>query len=102
MRGADDRLPRAVQLDDEVEEPALRTRVERRGRLVEEQNVRVRYEHRCNRDPLLLAAGELVRRPIRELGDVEQREYVVDTLFDLGAVEPEVERSERHFVAHGR
>jgi hypothetical protein len=39
--GADDRLPRVVQLDDEVEEPALRTRVERRGRLVEQENVRV-------------------------------------------------------------
>ena len=102
VRRADDRLPGPMQLDHEVEKPVLRARVERRGRLVEQQNVRVRHEHGGDRDALLLAAGELIRRPLGELGDVEEREHVVDAPFDLGAFEPEVERSERHFVAHGR
>ena len=102
VRRADDRLPGPMQLDHEVAEPVLRARIEARGGLVEQQNVRARHEHGGDRDPLLLAAGELIRRPVGKLGDIEELEHVVDPPFDLGAVEPEMQRPERHFVAHGR
>ena len=83
VRRAHDGLAGPVQLDDEVEQPVLGARIERGGRFVEQEHVGVRDEHRRDRDPLLLAARELVRRPVGELDDVEQREHVVDPLFDL-------------------
>ena len=42
-----------------------RGRVERGGRLVEHQHPRVGGQHRADRDPLLLAAGERAQRPRR-------------------------------------
>ena len=85
VRGDHDRLARPVQLDDELQQPLLRARIERRGRLVEQQHLGVHHEHRRDRDPLLLPAGELVRRAIGEGADVEHRERVVDPPLDLVA-----------------
>ena len=46
-----------------------RGRVERRGRLVEHEHLGVRGQHRADRDPLLLPAGELVQRPAAQVGE---------------------------------
>ena len=80
-----DRLAGAVELDDELDHPVLRAGVERGGRLVEQQHLGVHHEHRRDRDPLLLAARQLVRRAVGEPGDVEHRERVVDAALDLVA-----------------
>ena len=44
--------------------------VERRGRLVEQHDLRVHAERARDRDALLLAAGELARIFVRLLGDL--------------------------------
>ena len=62
-----------------------RRRVEGRGRLVEDQDAGVGGQHRADGDPLLLAAGELVQRPVAQLGDAEQVEGLLDPLaHDVG------------------
>ena len=52
--------------------------VERRGRLVEQDDAGVRREHRADGDPLLLAAGQLAQRHVAQLGDAEQVERLLD------------------------
>ena len=95
-------LPGVVELDDQLDQPLLGARIERRGRLVEDEHLGVHHEHRRDRDPLLLSARQLVRRPIGDGFDREQREGVGDPTLDLFPVEPHVQRSERDLVAHGR
>ena len=55
-------------------------RVERRRGLVEHEDLRVRGEHRADRDPLLLAAGELGQRAVAQVGQPEQVERLLDAL----------------------
>ena len=75
--GQHDGLAGVVELDDQLDQPLLRAWVERRGRLVEQQDLGVHHQHRRDRDTLLLAARQLVRRAVGELGDVEHRQRVV-------------------------
>ncbi len=51
-----------------------RARVERRGRLVQDQDARVHGEHRADRDALLLPAGEGAQRAVAQVGEAEQVE----------------------------
>ena len=71
---ADLELPR--QLDEQVRDLRLRRRVERRQRLVEHDHRRLGRERPGDRDPLALAAAELVRvavgRAGRQADQVEQ------------------------------
>ena len=53
-------------------------RVEGRGRLVEHQQPRVHREHRADRHPLLLPAGERAQVPVTQVGDAEQVEGLLD------------------------
>ena len=55
-------------------------RVERRGRLVEHEHLRVRGEHRADRDALELARRELVQRAVAQVGQPEQVERLLDAL----------------------
>ena len=55
-------------------------RVERRRRLVEHEHLRVRGEHRADRDALQLAAGQPVQRAVAQLGEAEQVERLLDPL----------------------
>ena len=48
-------------------------RIEARGRLVEKQHLRIPGERARERQPLLLAAGELARRPLAEPVEADQR-----------------------------
>src|SRR5437870_2051614 len=67
-------------------------RVEVGQRLVEEQDVRVEHERACERDPLLLAAGELARIAVLEPGEIHLPESLGEPPSDRGAVElPEPE-----------
>src|SRR6185312_11463032 len=49
-------------------------------RLVEQQRLRAACERASERDPLLLAAGELVRHPFRERRDPDHLEQRADGL----------------------
>src|SRR5215208_4643273 len=58
--------------------------VERRERLVEEEEVRRRRERAGERDALLLAARELPRVFAMLLGQADEREKLIDATLDLG------------------
>jgi hypothetical protein len=53
-------------------------RVERGGRLVQHQHLRVHGEHRADRHPLLLAAGEGGQRAVAQRGQAQQVEGLLD------------------------
>ena len=61
---------------DQILDRFRRGRIEARGRLVEEQDLRILGERACEREPLLLAAGELSRRPVAEAGEPDQRQQL--------------------------
>ena len=81
-------------------ERAAQLRVERAERLVEQQHGRVEDERAGQRDPLLLAAGQLTRPPLRERGHLDQVESLVHAAFDIGLGELAVPQAERHVVSH--
>ena len=58
--------------------------VERRERLVEQQDLRLDRERPRQRDPLLLAARQLVRVAAALLGQVDDLEQLGDALLDRG------------------
>ncbi len=60
------------QAGDRGEHLFGRGRVERGGGLVEHEHARVGREHGADRDALLLAAGDLVQRPIAQLGQTKR------------------------------
>ena len=55
-------------------------RIERRERLVKQQHARISRERPGQRDPLPLAARQLARTCLREVGDAEALEQLGDTL----------------------
>ena len=69
----------------------LRVRVERRERLVEQQDARVARERPGERDALPLAARQLARPRLRKMRDPEPLEVLVDALA----------ARRRHVLAHG-
>ena len=75
-----------MQLDPNL---SLRVRVERREWLVEQQHGRVARERSCKSNPLAFAAGQLAGPLIREMGDPEAFEQLVDAITpgiaDVGA-----------------
>ena len=62
--------------------------VERAERLVHEDDRRPVDEAARERDPLLLAAGELAREPLRHAGELHGLERVGDGPLDLGVRQP--------------
>ena len=69
--GDADAFLQRLQLDLER---AAQLGVERAERLVEQQHGRVEHERAGQRDPLLLAAGQLARPPLGERGHLDQVE----------------------------
>ena len=66
------------QLDaaDLVAQLHAHLRIERRERFVEQQHLGFGHQRSCECHALLLAAGELVGEPIREVGEADQGEGV--------------------------
>ena len=95
-------LPPAPELADEVDQHPLRARVERRGRLVEQQHVRAERQHRRDRRALLLAARQLERRAVGEVGDVHLAQRLVAAGPDLVLRQAELERAEGDVVEDRR
>ncbi len=58
--------PLVAQLVEDAEDPGAHGDVEHGHRLVRDEELRPEDEARGDRDPLSLAAGELVREPLRE------------------------------------
>ena len=110
-------LPRELHLvrDDEHRHPvtgeiahhdqhlADELRIERGGDLVEQHHVRVHHQRPRDRDPLLLAAGELVRVLARLLGQPDLLEQLPRARLGVRARRlPDPARGEREVVHHGQ
>ena len=55
-----------------VDQLALAARVECRGGLVEQQDIRIEHDDRSQRHALFFAAGEAIRRTVAQMGDRHQ------------------------------
>ncbi len=65
-------------------------RVEGRGGLVEHEHARMHRQHRPDRDPLLLPAGEGAQVAVAQVGDAQQVEGLLDAATHRGRLEPEL------------
>ena len=72
MGGGDDRLAAAALADQEVDQPGLAARVQAGGRLVKQPDGRVQAQDGGDGDPLFLAAGKAMRRPLAERLDAQR------------------------------
>ena len=63
--------------------------------------MRAQRQHRRDRGPLLLAAGELEGRPVREVPDLHLAQRLVAPSRHLVGGKPQLKRPERHVVHHG-
>ena len=75
--------------------------VELRGRLVEQDERRAAGERRAERDALQLAAGELVRGAVEQVGDAERERGLLDAARDRRGRQPAVLQAEGELRAHG-
>ena len=76
--------------------------IELRGRLVEQQQLRLECERRREADTLELTAGELDRLPPPEMEGVHRDERPLDAGPDLGGRYAQILESERHLVGSDR
>ena len=72
------------------------------SRFVQQQDFRIENEHRRQRDPLLLAARQSMRRAVLEMRDREFLERGVDALANFIFCPAELQRPEGELVEHGR
>ena len=86
----------------EVLEVAARLRVDRRERLVHQQDRRLVGERARDRDALLHAAGQLPRVVVDEARQPDGLDRVLDEPRPLGAREPLVPQRQQHVVPHRR
>ena len=73
----------ALQRPDFVTQCDAYLRIKRGKRLVEKKRLRFRREGARERHPLLLAAGELVGVAIGNVGQLDQRQHLVDAAFPV-------------------
>ena len=79
----------ALQVAQEVDDLPLHGKIERRGRLVEQDEFRVEHQRAGNGDALALPAGEFVREAVERVRiepDIDQR--AADALVALAALPP--------------
>ena len=118
MRDQEHRPSFLGQRVDHAQDLAHQLRIERRGRLVEQQHFRVHRQRAGDRDPLLLSAGKLPRirmelvlqpylrqlfggtRARRPLGRALHRDQSFHDVLEHGHVREQVELLEHH--AHSR
>src|SRR5206468_2916980 len=63
---------------DEIPKLPSRLRVEPRGRLIEEQELRIADERAGHGEPLLLSAGQRAHAAVALLGELHERDDLVD------------------------
>jgi hypothetical protein len=70
---------RAAEARELAPEDGAQLGIEARPRLVTKKDTRLANQRPGERDPLLLAIGELVRIPIRELRNLDECQYLMDS-----------------------
>ena len=102
VRDDEHRHALACEIAHDDEHLADELRVEGRRDLVEEHHVRVHHQRPCDRDPLLLAARELVRVLIRLLLEADPREELARARLGVAPGHlPDPPRREREVVDRG-
>ena len=89
MRGEEDRLPTATELEDEVLHLARAERIEARGRLVEDEELGVVHERLREAETPRHALRELSRRPVRHALEADHLEQLRRAAVARAAVEAE-------------
>ena len=84
-----------------VVEPVARDLVERRERLVHQQDLRLRHQRARDRDAHLHAAGELARIGLLEALEADQRQHLGGARLRLALADAR-ERQRQHHVASAR
>src|ERR1022692_674381 len=97
--GDADLLLQRLQLD--LQRPA-QLGVQRAERLVKQQHRRLQHERPGQRDPLLLAAGQLSGAALGERAQLDQVQRLVDPAVQLALVQLAVAQPERDIVEHGQ
>ena len=101
MLGEQDRRPPLlVDAAQHAEQLVAGDRIELGRRLVEQQQPRPARERRAERDPLELAAGQLVRRAVQQPGDAERQRGLLDPARDRRLAPAAVLQRERELRAH--
>ena len=95
VQDAEHREAVGVELLEQVEQAELVRDVERRGRLVEQQERRLLHERLREHHELLLAAGELREPAARQLGDPEARQRLLGVAAARGVLAAAVARPSR-------
>ena len=94
---------RAGEVAHDDEHLADELRVERRGDLVEEHDVRVHHQRPRDRDPLLLAAGELMRVLVGLLLEPDHGQQLVRARLGVAPAHlQDAARGERQVVHRGQ
>ena len=90
VRRQHQRHPVPLEPEQPVPQHMPGLRVEARGRLVEEQDLRLVDQRAGDRQPALHAAGQRLDEAVGTVGEVRELEQLVGPLADHGAREPEV------------
>ena len=102
VSGRDHGFVPVAQGDQHIDDLALAAWIEPRGRLVQQQDFRVEHQHRCQSDPLLLAAREPVRWPPLQVSDFHLIERLGNPPDDFLAGHAELQRPERDLIEYRR
>ena len=92
--------PLLVDAAQDAEQLVARDRVELGRRLVEQQQPRAAGQRGAERDPLELAAGQLVRRAVEQAGDAERERRLLHPARDRRLAPAAVLERERELGAH--
>ena len=82
-------MPRPVQSVKQLQHAVRRGRIQSCGRLIRQNHARFCHNRPCDRHPLLLSAGKLVRpvvRPIRQANPLQNRQCTFAPLMPRNAL----------------
>ena len=92
------RLGRSLPILNKVDQLALAARIEHRGGLVEQQDLRIENDHGGQRHALFLTPREPIGRPVAQVGDAHHVQRFFDLRDNFGARPSHLQRSEGYFV----
>ncbi len=83
VSGCDHGLPAAAATYQEVDHLAFAFGIKRSRGFIQQQNIRIEDQHRCQSDPLLFPGGEMMRRAILQMRDLHLRERLGNTAHEF-------------------
>jgi|SRR5277367_742219 len=99
---SNDRFPSITPSDQQINNLALASRVERGGWLVEQKNLGIKHQNRGEGDSFFLSAGEAMRGAMPEMSDLHKLQHRFDAPLDLIPRPFQLQRPEGDFIKNGR